>query len=192
MTNLAFKIEERKSNEKTKNIRRNGQTPCIIYGLDNPISAKISSTQLPKLLHAHLTSPILPLDVNNSVKKCVLKEIQKDCYGKIIHIDFQYVKPNQTIKLKIPVNFQGQDILISHKLLLETFTSEIEIQGQAEILPENIEINVSNMEFEKKLLAKDIKLPKGVNLVTSDDTLLALIAGSNPIEDDDDEGSEAQ
>jgi large subunit ribosomal protein L25 len=190
MTNLAFKLEERTSNEKAKATRRNGQTPCVIYGLDNPISAKISNSTLPKLLHAHLSTSILPLDINDSIKKCVIKDIQKDCYGKIIHLDFQYVQSNQIIKIKVPVTFQGQNILSTKKLVLESFVSEIEVQGSAEKIPENINIDVSNMEYEDKIIAKNIKLPDDIHLTTNGDTLLAHIAGSNPIEDED-ESAEA-
>ncbi|MEI3336542.1 MAG: 50S ribosomal protein L25 [Clostridium sp.] len=180
MSELAFKVEEKLVNEKAKSIRKKGQTPGVIYGefLDNPISIKIANTQLPKILKTHLTSSVVPLEVNNDVKNCVIKDIQKDVYGKIIHVDFQYVKANEVIKLKVPVTFEGQGALETNRLVLETFASEIEVQGAVEKLPEKIEIDVSNKKFEDKILAKDITLPEGVHLVTAEDTLLALVAGT--------------
>ena len=189
MSELAFKVEEKLVNEKAKAIRKKGQTPGVIYGefLDNPISIKIANTQLPKILKTHLTSSVVPLEVNNDVKNCVIKDIQKDVYGKIIHVDFQYVKANEVIKLKVPVTFEGQGALETNRLVLETFASEIEVQGAVEKLPEKIEIDVSNKKFEDKILAKDISLPEGVHLVTAEDTLLALVAGteSEPEEETD-------
>ena len=96
MSELAFKVEEKLVNEKAKAIRKKGQTPGVIYGeaLENPISIKIANTQLPKIFKTHLTSSVVPLEVNNDVKNCVIKDIQKDMYGKVIHVDFQYVKAN--------------------------------------------------------------------------------------------------
>lgn len=194
MSELAFKVEEKLVNEKAKSIRKKGQTPGVIYGefLDNPISIKIANTQLPKILKTHLTSSVVPLEVNNDVKNCVIKDIQKDVYGKIIHVDFQYVKANEVIKLKVPVTFEGQGALETNRLVLETFASEIEVQGAVEKLPEKIEIDVSNKKFEDKILAKDITLPEGVHLVTAEDTLLALVAGteSEPEEEETDEKTE--
>lgn len=180
MSELAFKVEEKLVNEKAKAIRKKGQIPGVIYGefLDNPISIKIANTQLPKILKTHLTSSVVPLEVNNDVKNCVIKDIQKDVYGKIIHVDFQYVKANEVIKLKVPVTFEGQGALETNRLVLETFASEIEVQGAVEKLPEKIEIDVSNKKFEDKILAKDITLPEGIHLVTAEDTLLALVAGT--------------
>lgn len=192
MSELAFKVEEKLANEKAKAIRRNGQTPGVIYGefLDNPISIKIANTQLPKILKTHLTSSVVPLEVNNDVKNCVIKDIQKDMYGKIIHVDFQYVKANEVIKLKVPVTFEGQGALETNRLVLETFASEIEVQGAVEKLPEKIDIDVSDKKFEDKILAKDVTLPEGVHLVTAEDTLLAVVAGTQTEEESEEETEE--
>ena len=192
MSELAFKVEEKLANEKAKAIRRNGQTPGVIYGefLDNPISIKIANTQLPKILKTHLTSSVVSLEVNNDVKNCVIKDIQKDMYGKIIHVDFQYVKANEVIKLKVPVTFEGQTALETNRLVLETFASEIEVQGAVEKLPEKIDIDVSDKKFEDKILAKDVTLPEGVHLVTAEDTLLAVVAGTETEEESEEEAEE--
>ena len=192
MSELAFKVEEKLANEKAKVIRRNGQTPGVIYGefLDNPISIKIANTQLPKILKTHLTSSVVSLEVNNDVKNCVIKDIQKDMYGKIIHVDFQYVKANEVIKLKVPVTFEGQGALETNRLVLETFASEIEVQGAVEKLPEKIDIDVSDKKFEDKILAKDVTLPEGVHLVTAEDTLLAVVAGTQTEEESEEETEE--
>lgn len=192
MSELAFKVEEKLANEKAKAIRRNGQTPGVIYGefLDNPISIKIANTQLPKILKTHLTSSVVPLEVNNDFKNCVIKDIQKDMYGKIIHVDFQYVKANEVIKLKVPVTFEGQGALETKRLVLETFASEIEVQGAVEKLPEKIDIDVSDKKFEDKILAKDVTLPEGVHLVTAEDTLLAVVAGTETEEEETEEKTE--
>ena len=192
MSELAFKVEEKLANEKAKVIRRNGQTPGVIYGefLDNPISIKIANTQLPKILKTHLTSSVVSLEVNNDIKNCVIKDIQKDMYGKIIHVDFQYVKANEVIKLKVPVTFEGQGALETNRLVLETFASEIEVQGVVEKLPEKIDIDVSDKKFEDKILAKDVTLPEGVHLVTAEDTLLAVVAGTETEEESEEEAEE--
>lgn len=189
MSELAFKVEEKLSDEKAKAIRRKGQTPGVIYGksLDNPISIKINNTQLPKIFKTHATSSVVPIEVNSDVKNCVIKDIQKDMFGKVIHVDFEAVKANQVIKLKVPVTFEGQAALETNRLVLETFASEVELQGTVEKLPEKIEIDVSNKNFEDKVFAKDITLPEGVNLVTHDDTLLAVVAGTESEADEDSE-----
>ena len=45
------------------------------------------------------------LKLNGNLKKCIVKEMQQDPFGKIIHIDFQSINKGDVVKLKIPVNF---------------------------------------------------------------------------------------
>ncbi|NLK95982.1 MAG: 50S ribosomal protein L25 [Clostridiales bacterium] len=193
MTNLAFKMEERTKNEKAKVIRKKGEIPGIIYGgsLSNPISIKMKKTQLPKIFASHLKSSIIPLSVNDSVKNCVIKDVQKDNFGKVIHVDFQCVKANEKIKLKVPVSFEGQGALTSKGLLLEIMATEIEVQGSVEKIPETILIDVSKMNYEDKVLAENINLPEDVHLVTHKDLLLAVIASAPTEEVNEEETSES-
>ncbi|WP_027631740.1 50S ribosomal protein L25 [Clostridium hydrogeniformans] len=180
MSQLAVKINEREINENSKSIRRNGETPGIIYGefLDKSIPIKVNNSVLNKLLRYNSKGSILKLDLNDAHKYCVVKEVQKDIItGKVIHVDFQYVKENEVIKMKIPVNFIGLENLELKRLVLESFLNEIEMQGQVEKIPEYIEIDVSKNNYDDKIFVKDIKLPEGVRLLTEGETLLAVVNG---------------
>lgn len=193
MSNLAFNISERTKDEKVKTLRKNGEIPCVIYGdgFENSLPIKINKNDLLKLMSTNTTSSLIPLKLNGSTKTCVVKELEKDVFGKVIHVDFQAVNKNEVIRLKLLVNFTNEESLESKRLVLETFNPEIEIQGVASEMPETIEFSVEGLNFEDKVYAKDIKLPEGISLITSPDTLLAVIAGSdNTAEDDDEETSE--
>lgn len=141
MKNLEFNITKR--DEKVNKVRHDGEIPCILYGqnLDKSISAKITKREMINILN-YTDSSILNLNLNGDIKKCVIKELQRDPFGNIIHIDFQCIKKGETIKLKVPVNFIGQEGLESRRLLIEDFISEIPLQGEASEIPQNIEINL--------------------------------------------------
>ncbi|MEW8956009.1 50S ribosomal protein L25 [Clostridium sp.] len=180
MSQLAVQIKEREFNENSRSIRKNGETPGIIYGefLEKSIPIKVENSILNRLLKYNSKGSILKLNLNDSPKYCVVKEVQKDIItGKVIHVDFQYVKENEVIKMKIPVNFVGLDNLELKRLVLESFLNEIEMQGQVEEIPEYIEIDVSNYNYEDKIFVKDVKLPEGIRLLTEGETLLAVVNG---------------
>ncbi|MBD7910905.1 MULTISPECIES: 50S ribosomal protein L25 [Clostridium] len=189
MTNLAFEVIERESNEKSNLLRKNGQVPCIIYGgsLEKAIPIKIKKIELIKLISSNTSSSLIPLKINGKTKTCVIKEVQKDVYGKVIHADFQAVRKNEVIRLKIPVTFLGEENLETKRLVLETFSPEIEVQGVASSMPETLEFDVSNMNFEDKVLASNITLPKGISLITDSEILLAIAASSNNNSEEEDE-----
>lgn len=178
MSQLAIEIMEKGPSEKAKKLRKNGEIPGIIYGefMKNSIPIKVDNLSLLKLLKYNSKGSIIKLKLNNEVKNCVVKQVQKDnLTGELIHVDFQYVNKNEVIKMKIPVDFEGMENLHIKKLTLETFLAEIEMQGDVEKIPEFIKIDVSQMNFGDKIYASDIALPEGIKLLTSPDILLAVV-----------------
>ena len=174
MQNLVFNIDER--NEKGKKVRMNGEIPCVIYGesLDHSISCKIAKKELSRLLSSNKNS-ILSLNLNGTIEKCVLKDVQRDTYGEIIHADFQYVKKGDSVKLKVPVNFVGQGYLESKGLLLEVFVSEVQLQGHPEDIPENITVDVSKLSHGDVILPKDLTIAENLKIDINDDRVIATV-----------------
>ncbi|MEA4826879.1 50S ribosomal protein L25 [Clostridium sp. JNZ J1-5] len=180
MSQVAIEVKEREAKENGRKLRRNGQVPGIIYGefLDNPIPIKVENLTLSKLLKYNSKGSILKLKLNDDTRHCVVKDVQKNTIaGEIIHVDFQYVKESEVIKMNIPINYVGRENLELKKLVLETFLPELELQGAVEKIPEYIELNISQMNYEDKIFAKDVQLPEEVKLITDPDALLAVVNG---------------
>ena len=168
MSNLTFNVCKRENNENKVNLRRVGLTPGIIYGefLKNPIPIKIDSSDLKRLLKTNNKGSIIPI--------CLGKK-KLNCVNEIIHVDFQYTKPNERIKMKIPIKFSGQENLESKRLVLETHITSIELQGDVEKIPESIDIDVSNMNFDNRILLQDISIPKDISVLSDPKALVAII-----------------
>ena len=171
MDNLVFNVSER--NEKGKKARMNGQIPCIIYGneLKESIPGEITKRELIRLLSCPKSS-VISLKLNGAYKKCIVKEMQQDPFGKVIHIDFQSVSKGEVVKLKIPIVFTGQDVIEANGLLLESFVTEIELQGEPGTFPENISVDVSKLSQGNQLLVKDLNIPS--NMVVETNEYLAV------------------
>lgn len=177
MSQLAIAINEREKTDTNGRIRRNGQIPCIMYGesLEKPISIKVNYNQLMNLLKFNSKGSILKLKLHDEIKNCVIKEIQKDVVtGKIIHVDFQNVSRDEIIKMTIPLDFIGIDSLQSRRLIVETFVTEIDMQGKVQEIPETLKIDVSKNNVNDKLFVRDIKLPQGIRLLSDPNTLVAI------------------
>lgn len=174
MQNLVFNIDER--NEKGKKVRMNGEVPCIIYGesLEKSISCKITRKEMLKLLSSPKNS-VLSLNLNGATEKCVLKEVQRNIFGEIIHLDFQYVRKGDSIKLKVPVIYTGQGLLESKGLLLETTVSELQLQGNPEDIPESIKVDVSELNYGDTVSAQNIAIPSNLKSDISEDALIARV-----------------
>lgn len=90
MKNLVVNITER--NNKGKHLRRDGFIPCIVYGQGlETISGKITVRDSINILDRDINE-VLSLNINDEVKSCILKSLQRDAIGNLLHIDFLVVK----------------------------------------------------------------------------------------------------
>ena len=189
MESVVFNVSER--NEKGKKVRMHGEVPAILYGshLDNTVSIKITRKDMYKLLTLAKSS-ILSLNLNGHIENCVVKELQKDSFGKVIHIDFQDIKKDEKIKMKIPVVFDGQSTLEGRQLLLEVLISEVELYGEADKLPENIKCDVGELNIGDKIFIKDLVIPEGMRLDVDEDAIVATIADNSAVDTDEDQSED--
>lgn len=178
MSNLAFKVNERTVKENQNRLRKTGQIPGIIYGefLEENIPVKMCNDELIKMLKKNNSGSIIEISLNERTINCVVKEVQKNERHEIIHVDFQYIKPNEVIKMRIPVKIIGQDLLESKRLTLETHSLYVDLQGDVEKIPESIELDVSNMKIEDKVFIEDIVIPKEITILSDPKTLLAVVS----------------
>ena len=189
MESVVFNVSER--NEKGKKVRMHGEVPAILYGshLDNTVSIKITRKDMYKLLTLAKSS-ILSLKLNGHIENCVVKELQKDSFGKVIHIDFQDIKKDEKIKMKIPVVFDGQSTLEGRQLLLEVLISEVELYGEADKLPENIKCDVGELNIGDKIFIKDLVIPEGMRLDVDENAIVATIADNSAVDSDEDQSED--
>ena len=189
MESIVFNVSER--NEKGKKVRMHGEVQAVLYGshLDNTVSIKITRKDMYKLLTLAKSS-ILSLKLNGHIENCVVKELQKDSFGKVIHIDFQDIKKDEKIKMKIPVVFDGQSTLEGRQLLLEVLISEVELYGEADKLPENIKCNVGELNIGDKIFIKDLVIPEGMRLDVDENAIVATIADNSAVDTDEDQSED--
>ena len=189
MESIVFNVSER--NEKGKKVRMHGEVPAVLYGshLDNTVSIKITRKDMYKLLTLAKSS-ILSLKLYGHIENCVVKELQKDSFGKVIHIDFQDIKKDEKIKMKIPVVFDGQSTLEGRQLLLEVLISEVELYGEADKLPENIKCNVGELNIGDKIFIKDLVIPEGMRLDVDENAIVATIADNSALDTDEDQSED--
>ena len=189
MESVVLNVSER--NEKGKKVRMHGEVPAVLYGshLDNTVSIKITRKDMYKLLTLAKSS-ILSLKLNGHIENCVVKELQKDSFGQVIHIDFQDIKKDEKIKMKIPVVFDGQSTLEGRQLLLEVLISEVELYGEADKLPENIKCNVGELNIGDKIFIKDLVIPEGMRLDVDENAIVATIADNSAVDTDEDQSED--
>jgi len=175
----------RSKTDKLGLIRNNGMVPAVVYGarVENTMLS-VSSVDFQKVLKAAGESSTIVLEIANEkgdIKKfdVLIHDVQFDPVKSFpIHIDFLAVDANKPIEVAVPVEFTGIAPAEKNNLgVLVKALYEIVVEALPKDLPHNIEVDLTVLEsLDDQIHAKDIKLPKGVTMITEEEEVVALIA----------------
>ena len=159
----------------TKRYRRENLVPAEIYGTskDNQ-SVLVNSFELDnQTKDPQFYSNVIDLSVDDKKVEVILKEIQRDpTKSNITHIDFLMIDQNVRIEVNVPIKFINEDICNGVKIAggkLSHIISETVIICLPKDIPENLEVDVANLELNNSLHLSEIKLPNGVEIVSGSD-----------------------
>ncbi|KMY86814.1 LSU ribosomal protein L25p [Candidatus Paraburkholderia calva] len=159
----------------SRRLRNSGKTPGIVYGVG-------ADVQLVELDHNALWhalkkevfhSSILDLEIAGKSQQVLLRDVQYHPFKQmVLHVDFQRVDAKKKLHTKVPLHFMNQETNPAVKLsgaVITHVVTELEVECLPADLPEFLEIDLTKIEAGQTMHAKDIPLPKGVNLTIAID-----------------------
>ena len=172
----------------SKRYRRENLVPAEVYGAskDNQ-SILVNSFELTnKIKDPQFYSNVIDLNVGKTKIEVILKDIQRDPQkSHITHIDFLEVDQNVKITVNVPIN---EDTCVGVKKsggVVSHIITEIEINCLPKDIPENIEVDVQELDINQSIHLTEIKLPDGVEFLsgTDKDHDSAVVKCYQPVEE---------
>lgn len=162
--------------EKANRVRKEGFVPGTVYGKGiGSISIKMDQKELRNLLKHSLKTNV-SVKIGDDVKRCIIREIQKDpVSGHIIHVSLQTIQSDDIIRLKVPVIYHGKEKLGPGLQLLQERVPEVEIMGKAADIPEYVSIDVSGRQPGDKITVGDIQVENNIKIIDDKDDILAVV-----------------
>jgi large subunit ribosomal protein L25 len=177
---IALKASKRAIEEKLHKIRNEGNIPAVFYGpkeASTPIT--LSEVEFVKAWRKAGESSIIALEADGETHDALIQEVDVDpVTGKVRHADFYIVEKGKKVQVNVPLVFEG--VAPAIKELAGTLTKvlhEVEIEAKPADLPHELTVSIDSLvDFDAKVLAKDIKLPAGVTLITDPEEVVALVS----------------
>jgi large subunit ribosomal protein L25 len=176
---MAIEISARKREAQgtgaSRRLRRMGRVPGILYGGEQgPVNIELDHQALYlNLRNERFHASILTLDVAGTKEQVLLRSVNMHPYRpQVQHVDFQRVQKNKKLHMKVPLHFanaekspgvKDQGGVVSHVL------NELDITCFPDDLPEYIEVDLGNLSVGNSIHARELKLPKGVELALKKD-----------------------
>ena len=149
-------------------IRAEKKVPAVVYGgHKEPVSVTVSVKDLEKIVKAGKNT-IVEIALNGENELALVKEIQYHAVtDNPIHADFQRVSMKDKMDVVVPLKLEGTPAdVTNYGAIVEHILRELEVRALVSAIPHEIVLDITPMTINKGILAGDVKLPEGVELVT--------------------------
>lgn len=156
---------------EAKQVRASGRVPVVLYG-HKEANAFLTVTH--DEIMAVLKHGGKVVDLKGAVsEKAMVREVQWDTYGKeVLHVDLARVSASEVVKATIAIELRGTAAGQKSGGHIEFIRHEIDIKCPVTSVPDKIVLNITSLELDGHIYAKDVPLPQGASLVTAADTLV--------------------
>jgi large subunit ribosomal protein L25 len=166
----------------SRRLRITGRTPGIVYG--GTVEPTVIELDHNALWHAlkkeAFHASVLQMEYNGTTTEVLLRDVQYHPYKQLVlHIDFQRIDANTTMKKKVPLHYSGEEnspAVKADQCVINHIANELEVSCMPKDLPEFIAVDLSGLTKGHSLHVKDITLPAGVTAVTPGKTNPVLVA----------------
>ena len=193
---LTVEKRDLKGNKALRQLRQDMKIPGVYYSYDgNNILFQISNNEIKNAIQSGAN--IFTVNVGGKEQNVIFKSVQyHPVTEQIIHIDLYGVDMNKPISIKIPIVYVGTPSGVSTEGgVLVTNLNEIEISCLPSDIPENIEVDISNVALGENIQAGDVDLGDKFKLVTMEDSALMsvthVVVDETPVADETEGTDEA-
>ncbi len=176
------KILEAKDRKKTKksaarSLRRSGNIPAVIYGHNPPNPIAVNEKEFLKKFRTVSENTIINIKTDSKEYDVLVKEFQEDIItGQIMHIDFYEIEQGKTLRTHAPIRTVGTAPGVKQGGVFENPLYVMDIECLPKDLPEEIVVDVSNLNIGDAIHVEDISPPEGVKFLNYPEQVVAVVS----------------
>lgn len=184
---LALKAKKRIQSTKAalKNMRKAGNVPGIIYGLDkDPEMVEVSAVDM----RSHLTQRNHVIEISlegSSSQKVMLKAVERDPIRRdLVHIDFLRVDNEHPVIVNVPVTTFGIPFGVKTEGgVFSTMKKFVKLRAKVQDIPDKFDMDVSEIRSGTIFYVRDLKFEKGTFVTPGKTALFGVTTGKAEVEE---------
>ena len=175
--------------KESKNNRKAGLIPAVLYyaGEDN-LHITIDKSVL---FHAIQSSQrIYQIELEKEKQYVMIKDIQyHPVTDEIIHVDLMRVRRSEKMTISVPIVLKGNPIGVTKGGVLSQSLNQLEISCFPTDVPENIELNIKNLELNEAKSVGDLDINiKDVEIVSDPNlNIVSITPPASEIQEEEEE-----
>ena len=193
---LPAELRERAGKGASRELRRNGRVPAVIYGgKEEPTSIHIEERLLTRQLNSgHFMNSIVMVDVNGKPVRTIPKDVAlHPVTDRPLHADFLRLSKDAKITVQVPVVFANEEASPGLKKggVLNVVRHDLELVCESDKIPDEIVLDVTGLDVGDSIHISHVTLPEGsVSAITDRDFTIATIVAPSALKSEPGEGGE--
>ena len=171
---LQAKTRDSVGTATAKKIRRDKGIPAVVYGDIKNSNIVLDANEVAKQVKdSGFYSNVIKLTLGKETIDVILKDLQRDPRkSNITHMDFFAVDKNKAVTVNVPIMFINEETCVGVKIgggKISHIQTELEVSCLPKDIPENITVDIAELEIGHSVHLSEIKMPMNVVLATSVD-----------------------
>jgi large subunit ribosomal protein L25 len=170
-----------------KAMRLKGRIPGVAYGDDGaPLPLSLDEKSMQAILHSKGgRNALITLKIGGAAHPVLIKEIQRHPITRALwHVDFHRISLKKKIEARVPVHVTGEapGVKVGGGVL-EHLVREIRVRCLPTEIPAFVEVDISNLQLNQGLRAKELALPKGVEILMDAESVIVHVLTVHVVEE---------
>ncbi|WP_332830247.1 50S ribosomal protein L25 [Clostridium perfringens] len=178
MENLQVNQREKKTRHSSRQCRRKGLVPGVIYGKGiNNFLFEIGELELNHALSVTGEHGLLNINSQEGSLNTLIKEVQRDSVTRrVLHIDLEKVEGNEEIETAVPINYVGEEYINKLDAVLQKNIDSIKVKCSPSNIPKGVNLNVGRAKPGDQFKIADVEFGNEITVVDDLNSIVASVS----------------
>ncbi|WP_322874346.1 50S ribosomal protein L25 [Clostridium perfringens] len=178
MENLQINQREKKTRHSSRQCRRKGLVPGVLYGKGiNNFLFEIGELELNHALSVTGEHGLLNINSQEGSLNTLIKEVQRDpVTRRVLHIDLEKVEGNEEIETVIPINYVGEEYINKLDAVLQKNIDSIKVKCSPSNIPKGVNLNVGRAKPGDQFKIADVEFGNEITVVDDLNSIVASVS----------------
>lgn len=178
MENLQINQREKKTRHSSRQCRRKGLVPGVLYGKGiNNFLFEIGELELNHALSVTGEHGLLNINSQEGSLNTLIKEVQRDpVTRRVLHIDLETVEGNEEIETVVPINYVGEEYINKLDAVLQKNIDSIKVKCSPSNIPKGVNLNVGRAKPGDQFKIADVEFGNEITVVDDLNSIVASVS----------------
>ena len=174
---IAVKKRVKTGKTDTRNLRKEDNVPCVLYGGEKVLHFYAHKNEFRKLVYTP-EPMIVHLNIDGEIHEAIMQALQfHPVLDHINHIDFIEVDEKKPVVINIPIELTGSCIGVKNGGKIREKKRYLKARGLAKKLPEVLQIDMTKIDVGQVVKVENLSYPN-VELLDAPRSLVVAVISS--------------